>query len=257
MLNAFRRPFQQGLPQMYENLSKDIRQKLTLEQFLLYVESLQPETDKIFLTQHKVLTSKAQEFMHEKFGAGIGVLSLSEVKDNLLMWSHYALGHEGFVLEFDESNVFFGGRQTNSDEIWGLHKVRYTEERPQTVIADFDMRAILMTKGKPWEYEREWRSLRPFNQAAQKLETQPYPVYLFDLPAECIRSVIFGARMANEVREGILKSIFVNPAYAHLELFQTIIDTKKYALHFVPVVKELRNSPSLPHPSHLPKVIPE
>jgi hypothetical protein len=238
VMKAYRRNFYRGLPQMYKNLSEDIRQKLTLEQYIHYAESLESQTDKVFLSQHKILTIRAGEVLHEQFGEGIGVLSLSEVKDNLLMWSHYSQGHEGFVLEFDEAHSFFGGRKAIKDEIWGLHKITYSEERPQTVIADLDMEAILMTKGKPWEYEHEWRAFRPLNQAAQKLEAQPYPIYLFELPTECIRSVIFGARMTNQTREKFFNLMDGHPAYAHLELFQTVIDKKKYVLHFVPIIKE-------------------
>jgi hypothetical protein len=238
LIKAYRGNFYRGLPQAYENLPADLRQKLTLEQYIRYAESQQPVTDKIFQRQHEILTIQAEKIMHEQFGEGIGVLSLSEVKDNLLMWSHYSQGHEGFVLEFDETHNFFGGRKTTKDEIWGLHKVTYSNDRPQTVIADLDMEAILMTKGKPWEYEHEWRAFRPLNQAAQRLEAQPHPIYLFELPTECIRSVIFGARMTNQTRERFFNSIDGHPAYAHLELFQTVIDKKKYVLHFVPILKE-------------------
>ena len=31
----------------------------------------------------------------------VGVLSLSETPNNLLMWAHYAAGHTGFVLALD------------------------------------------------------------------------------------------------------------------------------------------------------------
>ena len=34
----------------------------------------------------------------------IGVLSLSEKRDNLLMWAHYAAQHTGFVIGFDSEN---------------------------------------------------------------------------------------------------------------------------------------------------------
>lgn len=33
----------------------------------------------------------------------LGVLCLSEIHDDILMWSHYADGHRGIVLQFDKS----------------------------------------------------------------------------------------------------------------------------------------------------------
>lgn len=40
-------------------------------------------------------------------GLHIGVLSLTEDPNNLLMWAHYAKSHTGFVLEFDNNHPFF------------------------------------------------------------------------------------------------------------------------------------------------------
>jgi hypothetical protein len=37
----------------------------------------------------------------------LGILSLSEVPDDLLMWTHYAANHSGFVLEFDDKHHWF------------------------------------------------------------------------------------------------------------------------------------------------------
>jgi hypothetical protein len=228
--------FQEALPDSYQNLSVEIKEKLSYEQFLLVSEVLRPSiVHDNFLKIHESNIPKANELIHDTFGTKIGVLSLSEIKDNLLMWSHYSEGHTGFVLELDETHNFFGGRKNDSDEIWGLHKVRYADERPQTVVSELNMTAILMTKGKPWEYEYEWRAFRPLNQCAVKIDAQPYPVFLFDFPTECIRSVIFGARMTDATRESIFTSVENNPAYAHIKLFQAVIDKKKYALHMVPI----------------------
>ena len=41
-------------------------------------------------------TNKFQEYLDF-----IGVISLTETKDNLLMWSHYAREHSGVAFEFD------------------------------------------------------------------------------------------------------------------------------------------------------------
>jgi hypothetical protein len=41
----------------------------------------------------------------------VGILSLSETADNLLMWAHYAEEHTGFVLMFDGSHKFFEGNE--------------------------------------------------------------------------------------------------------------------------------------------------
>jgi hypothetical protein len=235
LLNAFRRRFQRDLETWYEIMPQERRRNLTKEQFLLTAKCLQSETDEVFRKDLETFAlPKARKMMHTMFGEGIGVLSLTEVNDNLLMWSHYAAGHTGFVLEFDESHGFFGGRKATSDEIWGLHKVRYSDKRPQTIVSELNTIAMLLTKGKVWEYEIEWRAFRPLNQAATRKDTLPYPIYLFDLPVECIRSIIFGARMTIETRESVRFLIGKTPGWSHIQVLQAVIDEKVYALHAVP-----------------------
>lgn len=231
LLKAYRNRFRRDLHLMYETLEEDIRTQLSREEFLQFCDAWQPEADEIFrmVLQNEAMP-KAKNMMHEAFGGGIGVLSLSEVNDNLLMWAHYAQGHTGFVLEFDETNPFFGGVKLSSDELWGLHKVRYADDRPETNVSDLNMAAILMTKGKVWEYEREWRAFRPLNQAADKKDAQPYPVYLFNLPPNCVQSVLLGARMPIERREILIEAVRNDSEYSHVKLVEATIDEGKYAL---------------------------
>lgn len=44
------------------------------------------------------------------FDSKIGVLSLTELPDDLLMWVHYADCHRGFAIQFDETHEFFAPR---------------------------------------------------------------------------------------------------------------------------------------------------
>lgn len=56
----------------------------------------------------------------------IGMLCLTEKEDNLLMWSHYAQNHEGFVIGFDTDHEFFSKTENGT----GLWKVKYSFQRP-------------------------------------------------------------------------------------------------------------------------------
>lgn len=89
------------------------------------------------------------------------VLCLTQEKDNILMWSHYAQNHSGTVIEFDtEANLFNSCR-----------KVIYSNEAP-FINGDFTLKQdiskintndyqeilkILYTKSDIWKYEKEWR----------------------------------------------------------------------------------------------------
>ncbi len=87
----------------------------------------------------------------ERIAEQIGVLCLSGVKDDILMWSHYADSHRGICLEFDGHSEFFANAQ----------EVKYLPVRPR--INPFRqsqeemMEAALLTKAEHWKYEQEWR----------------------------------------------------------------------------------------------------
>ncbi len=105
--------------------------------------------------------------LHNNFG----VLSLSEIPDNLLMWAHYAAGHTGFVLVLDGSHGFFEGTVS----LPGFDKpesVEYRLERPRMAFEETSretaIQEIFFVKGSDWKYEKEWRYLKNLNAADKK-----------------------------------------------------------------------------------------
>ena len=113
----------------------------------------------------------------------IGVFCLSEVPDDILMWSHYADGHRGFCLQFriDPGLYPFGVL---------LFKVDYTPSYPRiNIVSDLkeQTRKVLLTKALHWEYEREWRIFDPDKGPGTRV-----------FPAEMLIGVIFGCDMPHE-----------------------------------------------------------
>jgi hypothetical protein len=88
----------------------------------------------------------------------IGVLSLSEKRDNLLMWAHYAQNHEGFVIEFDESHDFFH-QKPDPNDIPPL-KLLYSAFGSDKL------------SNEQWDFiEKRARELPPLSQNQQKAES--------------------------------------------------------------------------------------
>ena len=114
--------------------------------------------------------------------SGLGICCLTEVPNDLLMWSHYANAHKGYCIQFlNDNNEFF---------MKNTRKVVYSEEFPIVNLQDTGeehVRKALYTKAKQWEYEQEWRS---FDQ-----ETGPG---LKTISEHLITGVIFGCRMTKE-----------------------------------------------------------
>lgn len=91
----------------------------------------------------------------------VGVLSLSKNPLNILMWSHYAAYHQGFVLEF---RIPIMGRSEDIIHITDRllpFPVNYLPDRPRIVVSQFEtedlVRKVLLTKSDLWKYEEEER----------------------------------------------------------------------------------------------------
>jgi len=131
---------------------------------------------------------------------GLGVVSLTENNDDILMWSHYATFHKGICLEFDtdgpDRNVFV--------------KVIYSNDYPGLDFEYFpDIYKLfttqLVTKSTHWSYEREWRCIRTANGL--------FPYF------GRLSGVIFGARISEQHKEkikAILKGENINFFQARL-----------------------------------------
>ncbi len=160
----------------------------------------------------------------------VGILSLSETWDNLLMWAHYAEEHTGFVLMLDGSHDFFKG----DNSLLGFAKperVEYKSERPSTTIEEVTVPEIFLTKGFDWKYEKEWRYLKYLNGADERREEpNTYPVELFRLPLKCIRGVILGCRRSKELENNIVALRRDDPEFGHLQILQARASTRRYRL---------------------------
>lgn len=118
----------------------------------------------------------------------MGVLSLSEINNNILMWSHYSGSHTGFCIEFERSD---------SNELGNLNHcspVIYDENlpmiKPIKLTEKIPVAKILITKSNLWAYEKEWRIIA-------KKGNQTFP-----LPGN-ITGKIFGYKMPIEKRREI------------------------------------------------------
>ena len=160
----------------------------------------------------------------------VGILSFSETPDNLLMWSHYAEDHTGFVLMFDSSHDFFKG-ETPLPGFAKPEPVQYTSERPRTTVEEATMPEIFLTKGSDWKYEKEWRYLKYLNDADERHdEPNTHPVELFRLPPKCIVGVILGGYRSKELEDKIVALRRDDPEFGHLQILQARMSTTRYKL---------------------------
>lgn len=218
--------------EQYRSLSDELQDQVTLKDFSILMEHMREEVYGVFTQVESEFVPAINATMNCNFAAKTGVLCFSEVNDSQLMWSHYADNHRGFVVEFDECHPYFTQRGVSQDELWQLHKVKYSDHRPQTTAIELDFDAIFLTKHSSWSYECEWRDFKRLNTAKIVIEAKPLPIYMFELPASAIRSVTLGAMMDADSKNRIRVALTGNERLQHLQIFDAVLDERDYGLTF-------------------------
>lgn len=96
--------------------------------------------------------------------ASAGILSLSELEDNILMWSHYAQQHKGICIEFKRTSSNILGMPGNTSPVRYSIKAPTIDARSYRT-ADPEGKneielSLVLTKAADWTYEREWRVIK-------------------------------------------------------------------------------------------------
>lgn len=142
-------------PSKNESIAESIQQFAS--NFINNTEALGSELSEARLDQ------AAGVHLKEKFAAA-GILSLSELSDNILMWSHYAQQHKGICIEFrrDPSGILGMPDHTLP--------VRYSIKAPTIDARSYRTTdregkneielSLVLTKAADWAYEREWRVVK-------------------------------------------------------------------------------------------------
>ncbi len=110
---------------------------------------------------------RADDFSIDMYDDVFGVLSLSCVWDNLLMWSHYAKNHTGFCVGFHEekmrnSDLFGkGGKVLYVNKYPEIHPLQeFNQDEMETAQRYFKMTHV---KAEDWKYEQEYRLMTTYN----------------------------------------------------------------------------------------------
>lgn len=119
----------------------------------------------------------------------------------------YANHHRGAVIGFDTRHAFFKQARHLTDGIRRLRKVVYRLQRPAiSMESEYDDLDLLYFKSTDWEYEQEWRLILPLDHCSRRIDRQPgYPVCLFNVPPECVRSILLGCRMPPSSKEQLMR----------------------------------------------------
>ncbi len=169
------------------------------------------------------------EVLQNTVNSLMGALSLSEINNHELMWSHYANEHKGYVIGFDSTHQFFNQKKTADDELRHLRKIDYRERPPVINLMNTSGAELFFVKSLKWKYEAEWRMLMTLSDSSIVIERQPYPVHLFGFSPESVTEVILGARMSELDRDAI-QSLMKNGKFVHAKLYKAELDSASFEI---------------------------
>ncbi len=184
-----------------------------------------------FIDQIKALRLKYQNHW-DVLLPGLRIFSISEEKDNLLMWAHYSKDHTGVVFEFlslpEEDNAL-----SVAQPVIYVHKPIpfFTEE--EYIEKTFSMKGLnvtafhkryALTKSKHWEYEREWRVWYPSIPDAVGLYTD-----VSINPSE-FASIYIGCRAKPEFEASIIELTL--KSFPSTRIYRACKSKAEYALKF-------------------------
>jgi len=191
------------------------------------------------------LNKNYSENFKETFSNTFGVLSLTQNPDNLLMWSHYSESHKGFLIEFEQNADFFDQRINKIDTIRKLKKVDYVNKRPQIdklfksekVEQDDYLEEIMnlffLTKSDVWSYEKEMRIVLPLENSNKTVGLpNGEKIYLINIPADIIKSVVFGSQIEESV-ENTISEILTRNEFKHVNIFRSKLDMTNFKVNII------------------------
>ena len=150
-----------------------------------------------------------RELLLKQLSTRYGVISFSAVKDNPLMWSHYAEKAAGFVIAYSKRQLETLARRAGS-----LQSVQYA--RGPMPLAGYpslsdenNIAPLLSYKATDWEYEQEWRLIVELNKTIGLgvRDQFCYPVNVLRVPNHAVTGVYCTDRTPNDKVEEIKNRI--------------------------------------------------
>lgn len=193
------------------------------------IDKLSRDTDKTYsdgavLRAYDEIVSHSLNSYRTKSLAKYGILCLSGIWDDILMWAHYSNDHKGIiaVFQFYKDHNFYE-RMMKVQYVRGISYFEMEHANCEKKIWE-----SFSTKDLIWEYENEYRVIN-----------SPSTPNIYDrngikpFPRELLKGFIFGCRISKDVRKDIIE--MRSKYYPTLELFDIILDDSEIKLLKVPV----------------------
>jgi hypothetical protein len=152
-----------------------------------------------------------QEYFND-LNKRMGVFSISEKNNDILMWGHYSNSHTGFCVGFDTAELL------KTEGVDYIGKVEYFQEFP-VIIPDRNLESQfkkqIFSKWNKWQYENEFR-LTKNHIKNRKIK----------IPKTAFKEVILGFQMPEKQRAKLIKLVRRN--FPEILIYEALPNEEKF-----------------------------
>lgn len=226
----FNDPFDCRIPVAYDLISKDqaMAEKfferlvsknfsnLSLSEREQKIKELMADRQKFDEEYVDQFNSETEEIMHNQ----MSVFCVTPLRNNLLMWAHYANSHTGICIGFDSDKLF---------NLFGIGSmVDYMDSYPIISPAEEskgieDLQLQFYTKSSHWDYEIEYR-LMTINEPPRVIKLQDKSI---------IQEIVIGSLMDQRKKEELIA--LIKKELPHVNIFETKKHRTKFELIVSPI----------------------
>lgn len=167
--------------------------------------------------QDELLTGTEDEkFQHQvksDLNRTFGIVSLSKIPNDLLMWAHYSKSHSGFCIGLEIRYVF-----KNFGPKLNLAEMIYREDMPEIDLFEHPVTfyaKLLGTKSFHWQYEKEVRLIR-----------RGFVRRSLNITHAAVKEIYLGATMA--VKEKLILIQKLKTVYPEIKIFDCSLSKDRF-----------------------------
>ncbi len=212
----------------YQHLVKCNQFVGTISNFLAMLRHYSERAIQDLIKSYPASATEFRENHVNNISAEFGLLCLSEVEKDILMWSHYTKSHTGFVLGFHTSDAFFANPPLQQvvyaeERVLVTHSVRQNDpQRAKTV------NSLIRRKSVHWKYEKEWRQLHFLGQCAKERDEKAGRFHHYkSFDPTLIAKVIIGCRSTNEPE---IRELLSDTKFERVEVVKYQMHDSEFAL---------------------------
>ncbi|WIH83374.1 tetratricopeptide repeat protein [Brachyspira pilosicoli] len=175
----------------------------------LYDDNIRDPDDPVLKLDRKLLKKL------DHFNSKINVISLSDINDSILMWSHYSNEHKGVCIEYDFSNIDLKSLKGCFRKVYYSDNIVFSNKNNLLIDDNMsppeyshDFLYLYHYKHNNWRYENEYK-LIIYNNKSKQLNIAPK-----------IKSIYFGKECNSKEIQKIILSIQKFNYYKDIKLYK-------------------------------------